>query len=375
MVNEGTLSLLRSRLSVVGLYGKIEDTLFIIAGSKGRDASEKRRNTAAAGRPMREKALAFSGWVDRGMFWITPSMLVLGLMFSELFIRWVPAIPYLFAYITFVMGVGCGREHLKQVFAKPFPIVLTLILSHLIAPLAAFALGSALFGASSSYTVGLVLFTVIPLGVSSVLWIELSGGNLALGLAMVLLDSALSPIVVPGLIEAFFGAQLTFDTLHLMRDLLLMVVAPTALGVVVYERSGGRFKQQAGPILLPISKLFFMGVILLNAAGIAPYAYELRGDLLAVIPAVLILVALGYLLGYYTPLLLGQKKPETLVTVSFAAGMRNNSLGLVLALGYFSPQAAVPVVLAILVQQPLATLHQFVLRKFKPYPLKESLHS
>ncbi|OWA34598.1 bile acid:sodium symporter [Saccharibacillus sp. O16] len=324
---------------------------------------------------MRDKALAFSGWVDRGMFWITPSMLVLGLIFSPLFLSWVPAIPYLFAYITFVMGVGCGRDHLKQVFSSPLPIILTLILSHVVAPLAAFALGSVWFGVSSPYTVGLVLFTVIPLGVSSVLWIELSGGSLALGLAMVLLDSVLSPVIVPGLIQLFFGTQLTFDTLHLMRDLLLMVVVPTVLGIVIYERSGGRFKQQAGPILLPISKIFFMLVILLNAAGIAPYAYELRGDLLSVIPAVLILVALGYMLGYYSPLLLRLKRPELLVTVSFAAGMRNNSLGLVLALGYFSPQAAVPVVLAILVQQPLATLHQFILRKFKPYPLKESLHS
>lgn len=324
---------------------------------------------------MREKALAFSSWVDRGMFWITPLLLVLGLVFSKPFLPLVPAIPYLFAYITFVMGVGCGREHLKQVFSRPLPIVLTLVISHLVAPLAAFALGSALFGPSSPYTIGLVLFTVIPLGVSSVLWIELSGGSLALGLAMVLLDSALSPVVVPGLIQLFFGAELTFDTLHLMRDLLLMVVVPTALGVVIYERSGGKFKQRAGPVLLPISKVFFMLVILLNAAGIAPYAYELRGDLVAVIPAVLLLVGIGYMLGYYTPLLFKQRTPELLVTVSFATGMRNNSLGLVLALGYFSPQAAVPVVLAILVQQPLATLHQFVLRKFKPYPLKESLRS
>ncbi|GGN91978.1 bile acid:sodium symporter family protein [Saccharibacillus kuerlensis] len=324
---------------------------------------------------MKKKALAFSSWVDRGMFWITPLMLVLGLVFSKPFLPWVPAIPYLFAYITFVMGVGCGREHLRQVFARPMPIVLTLVLSHLVAPLAAFGIGSVLFGASSAYTVGLVLFTIIPLGVSSVLWIELSGGSLALGLAMVLLDSALSPIVVPGLIQLFFGAELTFDTLHLMRDLLLMVVVPTALGVIIYERSGGKFKQKAGPVLLPISKIFFMLVIVLNAAGIAPYAYELRGDLAAVIPSVLFLVAFGYVLGYCAPLLLKRRTPELAVTISFAAGMRNNSLGLVLALGYFSPQAAVPVVLAILVQQPLATLHQLLLRKFKPYPSKESLHS
>ncbi|MDO3408864.1 bile acid:sodium symporter family protein [Saccharibacillus sp. CPCC 101409] len=322
---------------------------------------------------MRERALAFSRWVDGGMFWITPTLLVLGLLISKPLLPFVPAIPYLFAYITFVMGVGCGRGHLKQVFSRPLPIVLTLVLCHVIAPLAAFGLGSAAFGASSPYTIGLVLFTVIPLGVSSVLWIELAGGSMALGLAMVLLDSALSPIVVPGLIQLFFGAELTFDTVHMMRDLLLMVVAPTAIGVIVYERSGGRFKEKAAPVLLPVSKIFFMLVILLNAAGIAPYAYELRGDLGAVIPAVLLLVAIGYLLGYYSPYLLKKRTPDLPITVSFAAGMRNNSLGLVLALGYFSPQTAVPVVLAILIQQPLATLHQFILQRVGPYRMKERL--
>ncbi|MCM3783201.1 hypothetical protein M3231_09470 [Neobacillus mesonae] len=52
--------------------------------------------------------------------------------------------------------------------------------------------------------------------------------------------------------------------------------------------------------------------------------------------------------------------------MSYASGMRNISLGLVLAMGYFSPQAAIPVVLGILIQQPLAAVHLAILKRFKP---------
>jgi BASS family bile acid:Na+ symporter len=43
--------------------------------------------------------------------------------------------------------------------------------------------------------------------------------------------------------------------------------------------------------------------------------------------------------------------------------MRNNSLGVVLALGFFEARAAVPVLLSILIQQPMASLVQWIIKK------------
>jgi predicted Na+-dependent transporter len=83
--------------------------------------------------------------------------------------------------------------------------------------------------------------------------------------------------------------------------------------------------------------------------------------MLVLVPIVIALVALCYGLGFLFTAPMRDHSLQT--TVSYATGMRNISLGIVLALGYFSPLAAVPVVLSILIQQPVATLHHYILQK------------
>jgi len=67
------------------------------------------------------------------------------------------------------------------------------------------------------------------------------------------------------------------------------------------------------------------------------------------------------------------KEKELIVAVSFSSGMRNISLGLVLALAYFEPLTAVPVVLSILIQQPFATLNHYALKKLEHTRLYKKL--
>lgn len=315
---------------------------------------------------MRLMSLRFTAGFEKYMFIIMPLTLLLGVMLSDQLISYVSWAPYLFGYVTFVMAIGCGVRHLKKVVQRPAVMVVTLVLSHVLAPLIAYFLGMMLFGASSGYTIGLVLFTIIPLGVSSVLWVSMSYGSVPLMLAMVVLDSALSPLVVPGLIELFFGAEVQFDTPSLIKDLMLIIVVPTILGVIVYELSKGKFKEWSAPVTAPISKLCFMAVVLLNAAAIAPHVSSLDSSVIMAIISITFVVALCYIIGFAGSFLLPYVSREISVTMSYASGMRNISLGLVLAMGYFSPEAAIPVVLGILIQQPLATVQHAVLKRFAP---------
>ena len=130
---------------------------------------------------------------------------------------------------------------------------------------------SAVFGAHSDYTIGLLLFAIIPLGISSVMWVGSSGGSVPFILAVVVLDTILSPLVVPALMDMFIGdALVAWNASELILDLLTMVVLPTLIGVMLYEISKGRIKEWSAPVTQPISKLFFMLVVMLNAAAIAP---------------------------------------------------------------------------------------------------------
>ncbi|OAB32017.1 bile acid:sodium symporter [Paenibacillus macquariensis subsp. defensor] len=320
---------------------------------------------------MRRWAEAFTLWYEKYMFIIIPGSLILGFIFSQALLPFVSWTPYVFGYVTLVMALGCGLEHLKGGLKRPAPIVLILFLSHIVAPLFAYVLGWLLFGADSDYTVGLVLFTSIPLGVSSVLWVGLSRGNVALMLALVVIDSALSPFVVPFLIEFFFGTQITFDSMSLMKDLFVIVVLPTFIGVTLYELSGGKLKKKTAPIAVPLSKVGFTSLVMLNAAAIAPHIIQLKNDMLVVIPSVIIVVAISYITGYFGSNLLRSPSREIKVTLSYASGMRNISLGMVLAMSYFSPMASVPVVLGIMIQQPLATLFHSCMKRWVPLHKEE----
>ncbi|MBW7474575.1 bile acid:sodium symporter family protein [Paenibacillus oenotherae] len=295
------------------------------------------------------------------MFLIIPGSLVLGFLFAPLLHRFVPAVPYLFAYVTLTMALGCGIGHLKAVIRKPGIMLWTFILAHVLSPLIAYGLGVLVLGADSPYVVGLVLFTIIPLGISTVLWVGMSGGSVPLILAMVVIDSALSPFVIPAGIHFFFRTDIEIETGQMIADLLLIIVVPTALGVLLHEATKGRIQGAVHPYSAPLSKLCFVAVVALNAAAIEPYLTVLRGDLLLVVPLAIVMVGVCYAVGFFgtAPL----RNRELQVTISYASGMRNISLGIVLALGYFSPLAAVPVVLSIMIQQPLATLHHYVLHK------------
>ncbi|MEV5030168.1 bile acid:sodium symporter family protein [Paenibacillus sp. LPE1-1-1.1] len=295
------------------------------------------------------------------MFIIIPSSLVLGFIFASQLQPYIKSVPYLFAYVTLTMAIGCGLGQLRAVMKRPGIMALTFLIAHVLSPLVAYALGALAFGADSPYVVGLVLFTIIPIGVSTVLWVGMSGGSVPLMLAMVVLDSALSPLVVPAGIHLFFDSAVEVKAGPIIMDLLVIIVLPTIIGVGLNQMSRGRIQHAVAPYTSPLSKFCFVAVVSLNASAIAPHLDKLKQDMALLVPVVIVLVGICYAFGYIGTA--GLRNYEQQVTVSYATGMRNISLGIVLALGYFSPLAAVPVVLSILIQQPLATVHHYVLQK------------
>jgi len=308
-------------------------------------------------------ASAFNRWYDRRLSLLTPGALLLGFLCSDALIAGVPLVPWLFAYITFAMGLGIRAREVGLAFARPLPMLAALVVAHMLLPLAAWAAGSALFGADSPYVVGFALFMLIPLGISSLMWVGVSGGRPALITALVVVSSLLSPLVVPFGLELMFGTAIDMDTRGIMRDLLFIVVLPTAAGIALNEATRGRAHAVLQPGAAFCSKLAFLAVIVLNAAAIGPHVHALGGAVPVIAPAVVVLVALGYAAGCAAAL--PWRSPELTATLAYGCGIRNISLGIVIGLGYFPPEAAVPVVLSILVQQPGAALFNGVLRKIR----------
>jgi predicted Na+-dependent transporter len=274
----------------------------------------------------------------------------------------VPYVPLLFAYLTFVMASNCSFRQIREALKMPVPMLLTFVLAHVIMPFIAYEVGKAVYGGQSPYVVGFVMFTAIPLGVSSIIWIGLSKGNVPLALSMVLLDSAVSSFVVPWEMKFFFGTHIEFDHVSMMLDLVKIIVVPTIIGIIFNFLSGGRFHPWSQPVTGPTSKLAMIAVIMANVSAIQPYVAQMKEDLINVVPLSALLVVLCYVSGFLGSLML--KQPPLVVTVTYSCGMRNISLGLVIALAYFEPLAAVPVVMSILIQQPFATINRWFMNRY-----------
>ncbi|WP_051287305.1 bile acid:sodium symporter family protein [Paenibacillus taiwanensis] len=307
--------------------------------------------------------LQINSWFERYMFMLIPLSLVLGVLCDQILLPYVAGVPWLFGFVTFVMGLGCGIKDMTQAWQRPAVFLTVLVSSHLIAPAIAYSIGAILFGPTSPISIGMVLFTLIPLGVSSVLWVDIARGAVGLMLALVVIDSLLSPVLVPSMLLLLYGESVAIDTWGMLKDLLLILVLPIVVGVIIHSKTNGRAKPVLAPVLLPLSKLAFVGVVSLNAAAIGPYVRQLNVDSLIVILVIVLLVAGCYVIGFMSGNLFKKDRLVMCTTLGFATGMRNVSLGLVLAMQYFGPDTAVVVVLSILIQQPAATLFYTILQK------------
>src|SRR5690606_3178524 len=100
---------------------------------------------------------------------------------------------------------------LKQVLRHPLPLFVCFAVLHVVTPLIAWGAGKLMFPNDALTVTGIVLVFVIPTGVMSFLWVSMFKGNIALTLSLILLDTLLSPIIVPLSLEWLVGAEVAID--------------------------------------------------------------------------------------------------------------------------------------------------------------------
>jgi predicted Na+-dependent transporter len=108
------------------------------------------------------------------------------------------------------------------------------------------------------------------------------------------------------------------------------------------------------PFGKPFSKIALFAVIAINTSQVAGKV-TLDFSLLPIAALNLALAFLGYILGFFAAKLLRAEK-SVQVSMMFTIGMRNISAALVLAINFFPPESALPVVLGIVMQQTIAAL-------------------
>ena len=292
---------------------------------------------------------------------LTPLSLVIGVLLENIGQHLLFLVPWLFAFMTFVGSLNMKFKDVKIFVKHPALILFSIIFLHLLMPLWAYFLSTIIFD-DHLLTVGFVLSVAVPTGVTSIIWINICKGNLPLGLSIILIDTLLSPFILPFMLYIVSGEKIQLDVASLVLNLILMIVIPTILGIVVNELSKGEIPKKFGEKLTPFSKLCLFAVIMINSSAIAPYLIDFNLQLISIILLVFTIAVSGYIFAF----LIGRyilKDYAQMTTLVFTGGMRNIAIGVIIATTYFPSKVAMPVVFGMLFQQVIASIFSKVVAK------------
>ncbi|MCS0543542.1 bile acid:sodium symporter, partial [Aeromonas veronii] len=177
-------------------------------------------------------------------------------------------------------------------------ILIALITLHLIMPAWAWVVGHLTFPGDSFTITGMILAVVIPTGISSYIWVAMKHGNIALTLSIILIDTLISPFVVPYSLTLFVGSNVEMDILSIMQGLLFLVVLPSILGMLVNHFTKGKCTKSLSPTLAPFSKIGLGVVVMINSATIAPYLKNVDLKLITTGAVVFFIAFCGYMISW-----------------------------------------------------------------------------
>ncbi|MCM3538051.1 bile acid:sodium symporter family protein [Priestia endophytica] len=302
-------------------------------------------------------------YIGKWMPLITPLSVALGVLAYTNLHSLSFLVPWLFAFMTFVGSLKSNFKSLQNTVLHPFPLLLTLVVLHVITPLWAFTMGHLFFPNDPFTVTGMTLALVVPTGITSMIWVSMYKGNIPLTLSIILIDTLLSPFIVPFSMSMLAGETVEMQPLEMMKGLFFMVVLPSLLAMLVNQFSARARIEKMSRTLSPFSKLTLPAVIMINSSAIAPYLRHIDAKLLGILGTILFIVLAGYLFSWGLAALFKQTR-ENVVAIIYTGGMRNISAGTVIAVSFFPAQVAVPVVFCMLFQQVLAAFHGYLLTAF-----------
>jgi BASS family bile acid:Na+ symporter len=298
--------------------------------------------------------------LGRWMPILTPLSVMTGVLAAGMLHSWAFIVPWAFAFMTFAGSLNSNFKMLHHTIKHPLPIILALIILHVIIPFCAWEIGHFFFPDDPLTVTGFILAVVIPTGITSMIWVTMYKGSVPLALAIILIDTMLSPIVVPFSLSVLAGSVVEMNFFDVMNGLVWMIVVPSLAGMAMNEWLKSDRSSKISQKLAPVSKMTLLAVIAINSSVVAPYLQNIDLKFLRILGTVLLIVLSGYLFSWIIAVLWKQNK-ENVITLIYTGGMRNISAGAVLAVNFFPPQVAVPVVICMLFQQLLAASHGYLI--------------
>lgn len=261
---------------------------------------------------------------------------VVGAVWPQL-LTWIgPYVGWLLGIVMFGMGMTLTVQDFKNVWRRPWEVLLGIAAQFLIMPAAALVLVKA-FALPPELAIGVILVGTCPGGTASNVISYLAKGDVALSVSMTMATTLLAPVVTPSLTWLLAGSWIEVSFMDMVLSIAQMVLLPLILGLTAHHF----FYQTVEKVLPVMPVISVVAIVLLVGCVVALSASSIADIGLLMAGIVVLHNAFGLVLGYAMARLfhLDSKKART---VAIEVGMQNSGMAASLAVMYFSPAAAIP---------------------------------
>lgn len=273
--------------------------------------------------------------------------------------------------IFLLMGLSLSTDKLKAVIKNPKYAFFGVFLKWTMTVTVSIAIAYLFFRDEAEIATGFILSGTVPSGTSANIYTFIAGGEVALSLTMATMDTFISPVLTPVLVQAFAGKLIPIAFWPLFLNIIYIVFIPLVAGLFIQWKWTKKV-QAIRPYTAVLSQLALFIVIL----SVISSAQQSLQQNLSVLPLVFVAVFLQVCIpmagGYFIAKLfkVAEKNARAIL---FHTGICNTALAATLALEHVSSLAAVPAVANMVVNLTIGALvASFFENKFK-IPESDSL--
>jgi BASS family bile acid:Na+ symporter len=251
-------------------------------------------------------------------------------------------LPIALGIIMLGLGLSLSIADFKRVLVYPRAILIGLFTQTLILPLICFGLASTT-GLTPELAVGLMLLAASPGGATANLYSHLAKGDVALNISLTAVNSLLSLITLPILVNFslmhFLGeGQYIPPQFKKIIEVASIILIPVAIGMFIRSRSQSFAEKMNKPVRIA-SVVILAGLIvaalLKDKNNVAHYFAQVG------IAALLFNIA-SMLIGYYLPLLLKVERKQA-IAIGMEIGIHNGTLAIYIAFNVLNnPAMSIP---------------------------------
>lgn len=250
---------------------------------------------------------------------------------------------FMLGLILFLMGLTVPPSSFKYVMKHPKLVFVGVIFKWTITVFITIALGFYFLADSPDLLTGFILAGSVPSATAASLYTFMANGTVLLSITMSVVDTLISPIVTPILLNMTVGHLIPIEFLPLILRMLMIVVLPIVLGLFVQLKCT-KFVDTVKPTVRFFSSVTLICIILSVVSGSEPLLKENLSFLPLLTLITLFQIVVPMFVGYGVAKLCKFAEADARA-VMYEAGLCNTALAAILAMDYISYLAAVPAVI------------------------------